>query len=229
MLLHRIHLNPRSKDARRDLGDPYQLHATLCRAFFPQETKCLPGSLLWRQEPETDSAGLPRILAQCRSVPDWSRLPHGWLKHTDPGIDLTQKLALDTLVAGQRFRFRMRANPCKTVNGKRQGIMNRDEQIGWLERKAEQHGFTLPEPVSTDYFEFMEQPTGHAYPNCRITQEQMLTGRKHDGMVVRVYAALYQGQLSVTDAVLFKQALTKGIGHGKMMGLGLLSVVPICE
>ncbi len=179
MLLHRIHLNPRSKDARRDLADPYQLHATLCRAFFPQETKCPPGALLWRQEPETDTAGFPRILIQSNSAPDWSRLPHGWFAYTEPG----KKLSLDTPVSGQRFRFRLRANPCKTVNGKRQGIMNRDEQIGWLERKAEQHGFALLESVSTDYFEFMEQPNGHAYPNCRVTQEQMLTGRKHDSMV----------------------------------------------
>lgn len=223
MLLHRIHLNPRSKDARRDLGDPYQLHATLCRAFFPQETKCLPGSLLWRQEPETDSAGLPRILIQSNSAPDWSCLPHGWFAYTEPG----KKLALDTLAAGQRFRFRLRANPCKTVNGKRQGIMNRDEQIGWLERKAEQHGFALCKPVSTDYFEFMEQPNGHAYPNCQITQEQMLTGRKHDGMVIRIYAALFEGQLELTDSEAFRQALATGIGHGKVMGLGLLSIAPV--
>jgi len=48
MHLHRIHLNPRCKRARGDLADPYQMHATLCRAFFPQETKSPPGALLWR-------------------------------------------------------------------------------------------------------------------------------------------------------------------------------------
>ena len=33
MFLHRIHLDPRCREARRDLADPYQLHSTLCRAF----------------------------------------------------------------------------------------------------------------------------------------------------------------------------------------------------
>ena len=33
MFLHRIHLDPRCREARRDLSDPYQLHSTLCRAF----------------------------------------------------------------------------------------------------------------------------------------------------------------------------------------------------
>src|SRR3546814_15735159 len=79
MLLHRIHLNPRCKEARRDLADPYQMHETLCRAFFPQETKCPPGALLWRHEPETDRQGRTRVLLQSRVPPDWSRIPvlHG--------------------------------------------------------------------------------------------------------------------------------------------------------
>lgn len=226
MHLYRFHPNPRCKEARHDLADPYQMHATLCRAFFPQETKCPPGSLLWRLEPETCAVGFPRILIQSNSVPDWSRLPKGWLARDG---DPAKKIALNAFATGQHFRFRLRANPSKTMNGKRQGIVNRDEQMAWLKRKADQHGFALPSPLSVDYFEFMEQPesAGHAYADCRITHEQMLTGRKHDGMVIRIYAVLYEGRLSVTDAQLFRQALAKGIGHAKMMGLGLLSVAAV--
>lgn len=228
MRLHRIHLNPRCKEARRDLADPYQMHATLCRAFFPGDTKCPPGALLWRLEPETGADGKPRVLIQCSALPDWSRIAiPNWLACAEPGIDLVQKLALDSLETGRAFRFRLRANPCKTVNGKRVGLVGADVQRDWLARKGEQHGFSLPEPVSADYFEFQQSAGGRAYSDMRISQEQLLTGRRNNGDPIRVYAALFEGRLRVTDAERFRRALETGIGHGKVMGLGLLSVIPI--
>lgn len=228
MHLHRIHLNPRCKEARRDLADPYQMHATLCRAFFPAESPCPAGTVLWRQEPETDREGRPRVLIQSRETPDWARLPvQDWLAHTEPGIDLVQKLALDTLETGQAFRFRLRANPCKTVEGKRQGLVHPDAQRNWLARKGEQHGFRLPESATPDFFDVMESAKGHAYPDVRITHEQMLRGSQHGGNAIRVYSALFEGRLTVTDPERFRAALETGIGHGKVMGLGLLSAVPL--
>lgn len=46
MFLHRIHLDPRCREARRDLSDPYQLHSTLCRAFSTPDKKCPEGEFL---------------------------------------------------------------------------------------------------------------------------------------------------------------------------------------
>jgi len=227
MLLHRIHLNPRCKEARRDLADPYQMHATLCRAFFSPETPCQPGSLLWRLEPETDAGGQPRVLIQSHETPDWSRIPvPDWLAQAEPGIDLVQRLALDRINVGQMFRFRLRANPCKTVQGKRQGLVHSDAQRNWLARKGEQHGFKLPESATSDYFDFMQSAEGRAYPDVRISYEQLLKGSQHDGNAIQVYSVLFEGRLIVVDAALFRNALESGIGHGKVMGLGLLSVVP---
>lgn len=230
MLLHRIHLNPRCKDARRDLADPYQLHATLCRAFFPPEMPCQPGGLLWRLEPETDAGGRPRVLIQTRTVPDWSRLLEpDWLAGAEPGIDLAQRLALESISAGQTFRFRLRANPCKTTQGKRVGLVRPDAQQAWLAQKAIQHGFTLPESHTQDYFDFLETPRERAYHDVRVSHEQLLTGRQHNGNVIRVHSVLFEGRLMVSDPGKFKVALEAGIGHGKVMGLGLLSVVPIAS
>lgn len=227
MRLHRIHMNPRCKEARRDLADPYQMHATLCRAFFPPETPCPAGSLLWRLEPETNAEGRPRVLIQCRETPDWSRIPVStWLAQAEPGIDLVQRLALDTIKPGQAFRFRLRVNPCKTVQGKRQGLVHPDAQREWLARKGEQHGFTLRESDTPDYFDAMQRPEGRAHHDVRISHEQMLRGSQHGGHVIRVYSVLFEGRLAVTDAVQFRKALEAGVGHGKVMGLGLLSIVP---
>ena len=227
MHLHRIHLNPRCKEARRDLADPYQMHATLCRAFFPPDTACPQGALLWRQEPESDREGRPRVLIQSRVTPDWSRIAvSDWLAQAETGIDLVQKLALDTLQAGQIFRFRLRANPSKTVQGKRQGLVRADAQREWLARKGEQHGFALPEAATQDYFDFMQSPEGRAYPDVRVSHEHMLQGSQYGGNAIRVYSVLFEGRLTVTDSARFLAALETGIGHGKVMGLGLLSIAP---
>ena len=129
MHLHRIHLNPRSRTVRRDIADPYQMHASLCRAFSPPEQPCPPGAVLWRLEPETDAAGQPRILVQSRLAPDWSHVASlDWLAEADAGIDLAQKLSLATLIPGRQYRFRLRANPCVTRSGKRQGLIKTVEQ-----------------------------------------------------------------------------------------------------
>lgn len=227
MLLHRITLNPRNKEARRDLADPYQMHATLCRAFFPQDTPCPPGALLWRLEPEADAQGYPRVLIQSQVTPEWSTLhKSGWLTLAEPGIDLVQKLALDSLTVGQAFRFRLRANPSKTQQGKRLGLLHLDAQQTWLARKGEQHGFALPSADTPDYFDFLDSPNGQPYPDVRVSQDQMLTGRRHDGSVIRVFSVLYEGRLVVSDPAQLRATIQKGIGHGKVMGLGLLSVVP---
>lgn len=222
MLLHRIHINPRCREARRDLADPYQMHSTLCRAFSWPDRKCPEGEFLWRLEPEVGSDNLPRVLVQSRSQPDWFRinLPD-WLAQVEPAVDLAQRLRLDALKAGQRFRFRLRANPCVTRNRKRLGLLRLPEQEAWVGRKGELHGFRLPEIPSG------RSQASEACPAVRVSQQQMLRGSQHAGNGIHVYAVLFDGVLAVTDPTMFRSALETGIGHGKAMGLGLLSVVPI--
>lgn len=221
MLLHRIHLNPRSREARRDLADPYQFHSTLCRAFSGPESKCPPGEFLWRLEPESDQSGRPRILVQSRSLPNWAGLPANWLDEAEPAINLHDRLRLDTLKAGQCFRFRLRANPCVTRNGKRLGLLRREEQEDWLVRKGERHGFSLPQSTSVDFSGYST-----ARADVWISQELMLRGRQHSGNGIRIFSVLYDGFLRVTKSEVFRITLQAGIGHGKALGLGLLSVAP---
>lgn len=223
MFLHRIHLDPRCREARRDLSDPYQLHSTLCRAFCESDRKCPEGEFLWRLEPETDPTGCPRILVQSRVIPEWSRIGvRGWLARTDPAVNLKDRLKLDSLKVGQRFRFRLRANPCVTRNGKRLGLLRVEEQEAWVARKGEQHGFSLPQ---LEDFALSESTQGRV--DVQISQEQMIRGKQHTGNGIRIYSVLYDGILAVAEPDKFRDALKSGIGHGKVVGLGLLSVVPI--
>jgi CRISPR system Cascade subunit CasE len=223
MFLHRIHLDPRCREARRDLSDSYQLHSTLCRAFSVPDRKCAEGEFLWRLEPETDPVGCPRVLVQSRTIPDWGGIGvPGWLAKAEPAIDLKDRLKLDSLKAGQRFRFRLRANPCLTRNGKRLGLLREQEQESWIERKGHLHGFSLPKIPSFDLSESAQERL-----DVRISQEHMLRCNQHSGNAIRIFSVLYDGILTVTEPDKFRDALQTGIGHGKAMGLGLLSVVPI--
>ena len=223
MFLHRIHIDPRCREARRDLSDPYQLHSTLCRVFSVPDRRCPEGEFLWRLEPETDPDGHPRILVQSRTIPDWTGIGvQGWLSKADPAIDLEGRIKLDSLKIGQRFRFRLRANPCVTRNGKRLGLLQLEEQERWIDRKGQQHGFSLPKLASFDLSE-----SSQARVDVRISEKQMLRGNRHSGNALRIFSVLYDGILTVNDPDDFKKALQTGVGHGKVMGLGLLSVVPI--
>lgn len=224
MFLSRIHLNPRIKEVRRDLADPYQLHATLCRAFSGPEEKCAANVFLWRLEPETSREGYPRALTQSRSIPDWRRIGvKDWLADSDPPIDLVNRLKLDSLTVGRRFRFRLRANPCVTRDGKRLGLLRTEEQEAWLQRKGVQHGFSLPGLPSLYPADQAEEKR----VDVQISHEQMLRGKQHSGNPVRIFSVQYDGILSITDTDKFRQTLQTGIGHGKVMGLGLLSIAPI--
>lgn len=223
MLLHRIHLDPRCREARRDLSDPYQLHSTLCRAYSAPDKKCPENAFLWRLEPETDSTGYPRILVQSRAMPDWNAIGiDGWLVEADAPVDLMERLKLDDVKVGQRFRFRLRANPSVTRNGKRQGLLRLEDQEQWLIRKGTLHGFDLPRSASFDLSE-----SSPVRCDVHVSHEQMLSGKQHSGNGIRIFSVLFDGVLTVADPAAFSKALDSGIGHGKALGLGLLSVIPV--
>ena len=223
MFLHRIHLNPRCREARRDLADPYQLHSTLCRAFSGQEERCAPGEFLWRLEPEAGAKSYPVVLVQSRSQAEWSAISvNGWFEKVDPAIDLTRKFHTDFFQPSQKFRFRLRANPCVSRKGKRAGLLRTEDQEKWIERKGEQNGFLLPK---LPRFDLSKSSSNRV--DVRVSQERMLRGKQHDGNIIRIFSVLYDGILTVNEPDKFMHALRTGVGHGKSMGLGLLSAVPV--
>ncbi len=233
MFLSRLVLNARDYRVRHDLADCQELHRTLLSAFPAQGGSRAAVGLLFRIE---GGEAAPVVLAQSLVRPDWERLRQrsaGYLRG-GPGEGWQVKEvgpAYAALREGAVLRFRLRANPTKRLGnsvkaeqptkvGKRVALLKEEQRLGWLERKADAAGFRLRRVQSSD----------GAVPAVDVRPEDNQLGwREAEGGKRRLQfgSVLFEGELSVSDAERFRQALASGIGSGKAYGFGLLSIAPV--
>lgn len=220
MYLSRLILDPRNRRARREIAEPYHMHKSLLRGF-PENLDRERDRVLFRVETDLRT-GVPTVLLQSTLEPAWGWLgddgAHDYLlpQHLlPPGVDEnphTKTFDLN-LVPGQVLAFRLRANPTvkKKVEGKRNGrrvaLYREDEQIEWLERKGEQGGFRL---VSA-------RVAGRGDVGGRVRRD----GKTHK---LKLLAVQFDGRLQVLDPTQLRQTVRQGIGSGKGLGFGLLSL-----
>jgi CRISPR system Cascade subunit CasE len=194
----------RNEQARREIDNVYELHRTIMSAF-PDRKDGGPGRVLFRVEERSENPEGKAILVQSSHSPDWEKIdrPLGYFlippehKEFDP-----------IFVVGQILSFRLMANPTVKRDGKRLGLLKDEEQIDWINRKAERNGFFPIKVINIP----KEDRNGR-----KPGQESPLT----------FHAVLYEGTLRVDDPVRFKNALESGIGSAKGFGLGLLSVAKV--
>lgn len=208
MYLSKLILDPGHPHARRDLADAYEMHRTLCRAFSPLPDGP-PQRFLWRAEygdGHTDMNGSV-VLVQSAEPGDWQGLP-GCSEYTR-GLHPNKKIDLATLLQqGRRYYFRLAANPTVTRAGKRYGLTQEAEQQAWIARQGERCGFRLLEAV-------------------RGNSERLVVSQHNKGNRITIQAVRFDGVLEATDSEALRAALLTGIGHGKALGLGMLSLAPI--
>jgi len=210
MYLSRLTLNPRDRNARRDLSSPYELHSTLARMFAdaPQQTE----RVLFRLE-----RGENRVLIQSRTRPDFSALPRGYCLHAECRDDYGEKLR--AVVSGQRLAFRLLANPTSRVTlgegdtkrKRRKPLLDWHAQEAWLRRKlAEEAGAQLV--------------GGRAV--ILDTQRNEKRG-SHSGEGTQTHVpVLFEGVLVANDPDRLRAAIENGLGSAKGYGFGLLSIAP---
>ena len=203
MFLSKLTLDPRQMQVRRDIGDAYEMHRTLARAFV-SDCESPPVKFLWRVETDFSASSAPAVLIQSASPANWApieALP-GYLQT----LQANKQVDLEAFVrVGERYRFRLRANPTVTRAGKRLGLVKQTEQLAWIERQADRAGLGLLSCVRTG--------------SDRINVRQDRTGR-----LISVHAASFEGVINIIDSNAVRRALIEGIGHGKAFGLGLLSL-----
>jgi CRISPR system Cascade subunit CasE len=226
MFLSKLVLNLRNPKARRDLGSAYELHRTLMSGY-PYPRKQHRCDVMFRVE--SMRTGPPVVLVQTQAEPDWSQLPAEYLlrRADSKPLDLA-------LRAGQRLRFRLRANPTKRVAaknarlggemvGKRVGLTTEAEQVRWLLRRANAGGFKIP----GEWVNARHPETGGPIqlPNFRV--DVVPEGRDSNGKpgYEGIFLAVrFEGVLVVNDPEMFRATVSAGIGSGKAFGFGLLSV-----
>jgi CRISPR system Cascade subunit CasE len=199
MYLSQLLVNPRSRDARIDLGDRHELHRTLLSAF-PED---LPADerILFRVE---DNRNLPviSVLVQSRYLPDWDAVER--MQRSDYLMDVPQvRRIVPNVNQGQRLPFRLQANPTVKRSGKRHARYDDAELMEWLQLKGNQHGFTC------DPLDVQIAKLGKKY------------GKRRQATW---HAVQFDGALTITNDELFSATLVTGIGSAKAFGFGLLSI-----
>jgi CRISPR system Cascade subunit CasE len=200
------------------------MHRTLSRAF-PQDTfrktrdDSNAAGVLFRVE-ESPRDNRIVVLVQSQIAPDWTYLNderdargHAYLLQPAECKPFELKLA-----AGQTLAFHLRANPTKRlgnhardVNGKRVGIYDEQEQLEWLQRKADAGGFHIVRALLSH---------GDRIENAAAIPRGE---HRHD---LKMLSVQFDGVLRVTDAQKLTETIARGVGSGKGFGFGLLSLAP---
>ncbi|OWT60150.1 type I-E CRISPR-associated protein Cas6/Cse3/CasE [Candidimonas nitroreducens] len=201
MYLARLSLDLSVSAVRRDLGNSYDMHRTLSRAFVAEEGDKID-RFLWRLDPGL-SGRRPVVLIQSESSGCWGAVEEALAGGASVE---TRQFDLEVMCANHKtFRFRLLANPTVARLGKRWGLVTEDAQLAWLGRQAERAGFVIKAGL--------------------VTGSDVQHSRK-EKIRISLRRACFDGILQVTDRSALQQAVRAGVGPGKAFGCGLLSLAP---
>lgn len=192
-----LELDMQSPSARRDLRWPYELYRTLKRCRASSGLD-EEARILFCYEGESCV-----IVQSPLPLHFWDGMPSGYARSIR-----TSKMELPK--TGDMLEFQLMANPIVKKSGSnyRMAIHGTNEQLAWLARQGASNGFAI---VRSDV------AGGHW---GGIGQENT------DKADLPVFRVTFEGVLIVTDAEQFTDGVKKGIGSGKMHGLGLLQYAP---
>lgn len=208
-------LDGNHRDVRNAVLDTHHMHNLVMSGYrnlvpdgWDQVRQAL--NVLFAVRPNRDNT--LSLIAQSTQAPDWTDIPDDALT-TAPN---TWSIPTAT-TAGQRLWFDLRANPTRRTpakppaRGRNVAITGRGNQLDWLHRQGERHGFKL---VVAD-----------AVPGLTLRSEAKslpVEQRQHAKAVFTVKMTHFTGVLEVTDPDQFTVARVKGIGRAKAYGCGLL-------
>lgn len=227
MYLTRMPLNAARWETRRLMASPYRLHAAVEAAFPPGMAASAGGRVLWRLDRRTDEPQAFWLYIVSPEKPDLTHVVEqaGWPVHERLWETKDYRPFLDRLENGQRWEFRLKANPVRKVRkdkgrrpdesvvGTLQGHVTVEQQVEWLVSRAEAYGFELPLDANEK-------------PIVIVSQRNREVFRRGSDEVT-LSTAVYDGTLTVTDADLMRAALCQGIGRAKGFGCGLLTIAPV--
>ena len=215
MFLSRVELNPYRRETIRALSSPQMMHAAVMASFgsFDNADGDRP---LWR----IDRLGpATYILVQSRKRPDFSHIVEqfGRPESDRPWETVDYDGFLSGLSDGESLRFRLRANPTRSVSslgengrGKVVAHVTANQQREWLIQKSHGLGFVLEDGTRDGSFDI-------------VSRESVRF--RHGGGSISLGVATFEGVLKVADADVFRETLCNGIGRAKAYGCGLMTVL----
>lgn len=221
MILAKIMLDPGRRQARRMLGSPQVMHAMVAKACGSSGKKSEDtGRVLWRVDPMAEERSLYVVSP---TQPDLAQIVAEAGKAGVGPQFADYSPFLSHLAEGQRWAFRLTANPVRSASrgadlrGKRFGHVTAEQQGQWLLDRAGRHGFSL---------EGIDPELGAA--PLVVRREQPVFGRSADGGArrdrVTISHVTFEGVLRVQDTGLLRKALTGGLGPSKAYGCGLMTL-----
>lgn len=256
MFLTRFRVNTARPGARRLLSSPQAMHAAVMSSFpgllpsdvpTPDEPRVLwrldhqarAEVLLYIVSPDrpdlthlVEQAGWPAAAAVDAQTPGWQSRPYGPL--------------LDRLATGDRWAFRLTANPVHTIRRndseprKITAHLTPVHQMAWLLQRQERCGFRILEkagdqrllPSGTTH-QGKHEHHGDRY-ELAVGNQQNLSfdkssgaGSQKRGKPVALACVTFDGRLEVTDPDALRRTLTQGVGRAKAYGCGLITLAPL--
>jgi CRISPR system Cascade subunit CasE len=193
------------------------MHAAVLSSFAPNvPTETEEGRVLWRVDRGLDHSVWLYLVSP--EAPEMVHLVEqaGWqtqgaweTRDYDP--------FLARIAAGQRWAFRIMANPVHTVTergvGKRVGHVTAAQQQRWFLGKTESAGFAV-------------SSTADEESGVLVSHRDNRTFRRGDATVT-LTTAQFDGRLEVLNASKLRHVLTHGLGKAKGYGCGLLTLAPV--
>ncbi|MEU8445520.1 type I-E CRISPR-associated protein Cas6/Cse3/CasE [Streptomyces microflavus] len=211
--LTRIVPDTRSREARRDMGDPIGTHRRIM-SLFPSEAGPDPRArfgVLFRTE---DTPAGPHLLVQSTHEPDTNQLPDSY------GTTLARPLdaLLDAIRPGLTIRYLCAASPVRKPGATTRALYNLPPVVAltgtaadeWWLRQADNSGI---KPL-----------THHSHPLDTVRGQRRPDGAPPQN--IRHARTQFDGTAAIIDTDLLRQAVLNGIGRGKAYGCGLLSIAP---
>lgn len=204
MFLSRVSLNLYNRNTMRALNSPSIFHGAIENSFLGERKRNL-----WRIDKIRNEY---YILILSETKPEFSMFCSQFEPYSVE-IKSYDKL-LERIKLGDKWHFRITANPTKSVISKEKGQRGKllahtttDYQKKWLMAKSVKNGFAL----SNDSFDITQSSWKHFY--------------KKESRRVSILSVTYEGILTISNEELFKNALINGIGRGKAYGMGLLTIM----
>ena len=217
MFLSRIAINRQLRKSRQALAFPQMMHAAVLGSFppiFEDENERERARVLWRIDTESMRTWL-YVLSEIK--PDFQHIVEqfGWRDSEQSCKTKEYDSFLNRLQVGQRWHFRLHANPVRTVAGKRVPLTLVQQKL-WMREQAKRCGFSLAySDIGVEEHDTFEV----AYRSTIGFKK--LPGDKEQ---VTLSVATFEGLLIVEDADKLRLALRAGIGKAKAYGCGLLTL-----